>query len=114
MSWPDVVGLVAYLGMVCFVAWLMLAATRAAYVNTCVEMGLDPDTVPSEFIDLAAVVSKRILLAFCEENELELPEDSLEDSLARLVEGGLITNEDVEAIKAEMAAMEAANAAGPH
>lgn len=76
--------------------------TRLAFVNTCKELGLDPDHIPKVYIDLAALTSRKMVDAFCLANDIEPPTETTEESLRRLMEAGVIDEEQAEIIRRDM------------
>lgn len=78
---------------------LSVEATGAAWASACAEMGINPDNVPQQYIDLAALVSRRILDAFCGENGLELPELTIDDRLQRLMTAGVIDDAQAQELR---------------
>lgn len=76
-----------------------VAASAKAYEDACAAMGLHPNEVPPLFIDLAGLTSRLIVESFCAENNLELEEQTLEETLKKLKDAGMIDGAEEQRIR---------------
>lgn len=68
-----------------------VAASAKAYENACAMLGLNPNAVPLIFTNLAGLTSRAIVESFCAENNLELEEQSFEETLQKLRDAGMMS-----------------------
>lgn len=82
-----------------------VAVSAQAYENACAVLGLNPNEVPSIFTDLAGLTSRAIVESFCEANNLELEEPSVEETLQKLRDAGMMSEEEEQRIREQLNAV---------